>query len=183
MEKIDFADLMSADPKVKYGCARSLLAVAKENPAELYPRLDFFVGLLDGENRILKWTAIDIIGHLAKVDGAGKTDKLLGRLFSLLGAGNMITANHATGALANMALAKPGHRDRITAELLKIEGHSYETDECRNIAIGAAILAIGSHFGQLRDKEAAVEFVRRQMKNTRNATRKKAEQFLKKNRA
>jgi hypothetical protein len=178
--KIDFADLLSKDPKVKYGCARSLLAVAKENPAELYPRLDFFVSLLDGENKILKWTATDIIGHLARVDRAGNVDKLMGRLFSLLSAGNLITANHAITALANIALAKPEHRNRITDELLKVEYYSYDTDECRNIAVGRVVLAVGSYFNQLGRREATIEFVRRQMKNTRNATRKKAEQFLRK---
>ena len=65
MEKINLADLSSNDPKIKYGCAKNLLVAAKENPAEIYPHLDFFVKLLDSENRILKWTAIDIIGYLA----------------------------------------------------------------------------------------------------------------------
>jgi hypothetical protein len=183
MDKIDYNDLLSKDPDVKYGCARRLLAAAKEDPTQLYPRLDFFLSLLDGENRILKWTAIDIIGELARVDGAGKVDKLMVRLFDLLGAGNMITANHAIDALANVALAKPEHQDRITGELLKVEHYSYDTDECRNIAMGAVILAMGSYFDRLPDKEAAVEFVRRQTKNTRNATRKKAEQFLRKHKA
>ncbi len=180
MDNIDYNDLSSKDPVIKYGCAKRLLAAAKEDPAQLYPRLDFFVSLLDGENRILKWTAIDVIGQLARVDTAGDVDKLTGRLFALLGAGNMITANHAITALANIARTKPEHQNRITREILKVEHYSFDTSECRNIAVGTAIVAIGSYFDQLPDKEAAVAFARRQTKNTRNATRKKAEQFLKK---
>jgi len=147
---IDYADLLSRDPAVKYGCARRLLGLAREDPAQLYPRLDFFIGLLEGENRILKWTAIDIVGELARVDTAGAIDGLVGRLSELLSAGNMITANHAIAALANIARAKPEHQVRITGELLKVEHYSYDTDECRNIAIGAAILAIGSYLTSYR---------------------------------
>ena len=144
MEKINLADISSRDPKIKYGCAKNLLAVAKENPAEIYPELDFFVELLDSENNIIKWTAIDIIGRLARVDEAKKIDTLLERLFGLLNTGKMITANHAIMALADIALARPEHQQKITDELLKVECYNYDTDECRNIAIGAVIQAIDS---------------------------------------
>ncbi len=180
MGKINFDDLLSKDPKIKYGCAKNLLTVAKENPAEIYPHLDFFVKLLDSENKILKWTAIDIIGHSAKVDNAKAIDKLMGRLFRLLSAGNMITAHHAITALTDIALAKPEYQAEITSELLKVEHYNYDTDECRNISIGKVILAISTYFDELEYKEAAIEFVRRQTENTRNATKKKAEQFLRK---
>ncbi len=180
MEKLNFKDLLSKDPKVKYGCAKDLLVIAKEKPAEIYPNLDFFIKLLDSENKILKWTAIDILGALAKIDNAKIIDKLMSKLFGLLSAGNMITANHAIAALADIARVKPEHRVKITNELLKVEHYNYDTDECQNIAIGKVILAISIYFDELEDKDTTIEFVRRQTKNTRNATRKKAEQFLKK---
>jgi len=63
---------------------------------------------------------------------------------------------------------------------LKIEHYNYETDECRNIALGKVILAIGSYFDRLKDKKIVIEFVEQQTKNTRNATKKKAEKFLRK---
>jgi hypothetical protein len=46
--------------------------------------------------------------------------------------------------------------------------------------MGKVIEAIGSYSSQLKDKKAVIEFAQRQTKNTRNATRKKAERFLKK---
>jgi hypothetical protein len=180
VEKMNLTDLFSQNLKLKYGCARNLLAIAKENPSEIYPNLDFFVKLLDSENKIIKWTAIDIIGHLAKVDKAKKIDELVRRLFELLNAGNLITANHAITALTGIALAKPKYQGRITDELLKVEHYSYNTDECRNIAIGTVILAIGSYFSEVKDKGPTIEFVRRQTQNGRNATRRKAGKFLRK---
>jgi hypothetical protein len=136
--------------------------------------------MLDHENQILKWTAIDVIGHLAKSDKIKNTDRILKKLFGLLNAGKLITAGHAITALAGIAKAKPKYRGRITSELLKVERYKYDTDECRNIVIGIVIKAIGPFYPELKDKRAVIAFVKRQIKNRRNATRKKVEQFLKK---
>ncbi len=180
INKVHFEDLSSEDPKIKYGCAKNLLAIAKENPDELYPHFDYFAKLLDNENKILKWMAIDIIGHLAKVDKEKKVDRLMVKLFELLNTGKLITANHAVAALTDIATVKPEYQRKITDELLKVENYTYDTDECHNIVIGKVIMAIMPYFGQLEDRETVIKFVERQTKNKRNSTRKKAEQFLKK---
>jgi hypothetical protein len=177
--KTTFEDLTSENPKIKYGYAKNLLVTAKDNPAELYPHIDFFVKLMKNENGILKWTAIDIIGLLSKIDIEKKIDKMLDKLFAFLNTGNMITANHAIAALTDITLAKPEYQKIITDELLKVEHYNYETDECRNIALGKVVLAVSSYFDHLKDKKTVIEFVERQTKNTRNATKKKAEKFLK----
>ena len=176
----NFKGLTSKDPKIKYGCAKSLLATAKNTPAKLYPHIDFFVEFMKNENKILKWTAIDIIGLLSKTDEEKKIDKMLDKLLAFLDTGNMITANHAIAALADIAVAKPEYQKIITDELLKVEHHNYETDECRNIALGKVVLALSLYFDHLKDKKTVIEFVERQTKNTRNATKKKAEKFFKK---
>jgi len=178
--KLNLADLQSDSADVKYCCARNLIAIARENPARLYPHIDTFVKLLDSDNNILKWTAIIIIGNLARVDKDKKVDRLIGRLVGFLNAGKLITANNATMALAGIAIAKPQHRKQITKELLKVEHYDYDTDECHNIAIGKVIEAIGSYSSQLQDKKAVIEFAQRQTGNTRNSTKKKAERLLKK---
>ena len=179
-KEINLADLQSDSAEVKYCCARNLIAIAKEDPAQLYPHIDTFIKLLDGDNNVMKWTAIIIIGNLARVDKEKKVDRLISKLVGFLNAGKLITANNATMALAGIAIAKPRYRKQITEELLKVEHYDYDTDECRNIAIGKVIEAIGSYSRQLKNKKAVIEFAQRQTKNTRNATRKKAERFPKK---
>jgi hypothetical protein len=173
-------DLTSNNPKVKYACAKRLTVLAELNPGRLYPRLDFFINMLDHENQILKWTAIDIVGHLTESDKIKKIDRILKRLFGFLNAGKLITAGHAITALAGIATAKPKYRGKITNELLKVEHYKYDTDECRNIVIGIAIKAIGPFFAELKDRKTVIDFVKRQLKNRRHATQIKAEQFLKK---
>lgn len=179
-EKINLEDLSSKNPGVKYGCARKLLITAEHNPASLYSDFDYFVTLINSENRIIKWTAIDIIGNLSRVDKDKKIDKFIDKLFNLLDAGEPITANHAISALSDIALARPELTDEIIGELLKVEHYNYVTDECRNIALGKVVLTLERHFKGLKDKHKAVEFVKRQTKNTRAATSRKAEKFLKK---
>lgn len=175
---VNLKGLSSENPRIKYGAAKRLLATAKDDPARLYPEFDLFVELLDGNNRILRWIAIDIIGHLARVDGKKRVDGQLERLIGFLRGGELITANHAISALAAIAQARPEHRERIVGELLKVEGYGFATGECRNIAIGKVILALDTLFGQVEGKAPVLEFVRRQTRNRRNATRRKAEAFL-----
>lgn len=51
--------------------------------------------------------------------------------------------------------------------------------ECKNIIKGHAILALGEYFEESRNKKRILEFVKKQLKNNRSGTRKKAESFLK----
>lgn len=175
-----FKDLSAKDPQVKYGFAKYLRAVAKAEPAWLYPHFDFFVKLLDQDNKIFRWIAIDIIGLLAKVDKQNKVNKQIPTLFDLLKAGNLISASHTMNALATIVTAKPQYIDQVTKELLKVEDYDFDTDECWDIAQGKVIMAIGSYADRLKDKKAVVNYAKRQTKNNRNATKKKAEQFLNK---
>jgi predicted GIY-YIG superfamily endonuclease len=174
-----FEELSSRDPAVKYGAARALLANARQDPTALRPYSDYFIQLLESDNSVLKWTAIDVVGCLAATSGT-RIEAPLKRLFALVNSGKLITANHAISALAAIAVARPGYRPRITSELLKVEGYVYETEECRNIALGKVILGLGLYCGELRDRKRVVDFVRRQTHNSRSATGKKAIAFLKK---
>ena len=62
---------------------------------------------------------------------------------------------------------------------MKVATARYETPECRNVAIGHAIQALGAILPLLRNLAPVARFVRKQARNRRPATRKKAEQFLK----
>jgi hypothetical protein len=180
MADINLADLASKDPQVKYGCSRNILALAKADPAALYPQREAFIGLLDSDNRILRWTGITVIGALSRVDRSANIDAWVDRLIGFLDTGNLITANNAIAALSNIAVARPEYRPSITAELIKIEHYDYDTPECRNIAIGKAILAMDSYFDGLDEKRAVLDFARWQTVNSRQATKNKAARFLKK---
>ena len=180
MSKINLKELLSNDTKAKYRCIKRVIATSERNPKELYSDIDFFVKLLSSENNVIKWTAIRVIGNLSFVDKKNKVDKFIPRLIKLLNSGKLITANHAIFALTNIVLSKPENKDKMIRELIKIEHYNYDTVECRNIATGKVILALDKFGEQIRGNKKVLEFVRRQTKNTRNATKKRAEKLLKK---
>ncbi len=165
---------------IKYGCAKIIRLISDEHPELLYPRIDFFIGLLEGENRILRWEAVYVLASLAAVDSENKIEKIFDKYFSPIPGPELITASNVIKGAGKIALAKPKLAERIAKELLKIEKAKYENAECRNIALGQAIKSFDSFFDQISDQGAVVKLINRQLKNTRSSTKKAAEKFLKK---
>ncbi len=177
-----FEGLAAREARVRYGCAKVLLIISEKWPLALYPHFDFLAGLLDSENKIFQWNAAWILANLAAVDGRKKFEKIFDRYFAPIPGPVMITGANVIGAAARIAKAKPSLCNRITAELLKVEQAEYRTPECRNIALGHAIKSFDQFFDRIEDKGPVIRLIRRQLENTRPATRKKAERFLHKHR-
>jgi hypothetical protein len=172
--------LSSNKPNIKYGCAKVLNIISEKAPKILYPKIDFFIELLDNDNKILQWNAILIIANLAVVDSKNRFEKIFDKYFSPIRGPIMVTAANVIKGAAKIALAKPRLTEKITKELLKVERAKYQTSECRNVALGHTIKSFDQFFNQIKDKKPVVRLIRKQLKNTRNATRKKAEKFVKK---
>lgn len=146
----------------------------------LYPKMEFFVNLLDSENNIVKWNTMDIIANLTAVDSRNEFNKVFKKFYLNLNCGSLITAGHIVDNSGKIALHKPELQDEITEQLLKVEKIPLPTEECRNILIGKTINAFQAYFEKIKDKNEVISFVKRQLDNPRNATRAKAEKFLKK---
>jgi hypothetical protein len=173
----------SATARIRFASAKILRMISEENPEILYPSMDFFVDLLDDKNNILKWNAMDIIANLTATDTDNKFNRLFKKFYGFLYDGNLITAGHVVDNSGKIALAKPEFQDEITKELLKVEKIPLPTEECRNILIGKTIKAFEVYYGKIKDegnKDKIVSFVKSQLDNPRNATKSKAERFLKK---
>ncbi len=175
--------LSSTKAEVKFGSAKKLWLLSEEKPEELYPKFEFFLGLLDGGNKILRWNAARILACLAPVDRAGKLDAALDKYLSPIPGPEMIAAATAIGYGSRIALAKPHLAERIARAILEVQNARYKTEECRNVAIGHAIESLDRFFGLIADQNAVLAFVSAQRSNTRSAVRKKAEAFLKKHSA
>jgi len=174
-----FEGLRADRPRVKFGCAKVLRLVSENDPEALYPHFDRVVALLESDNKILQWTAIIAIGNLATVDREGRIEKIAARYLEPIRGPVMITAANVMGGAAKIALAKPRLADKIAREILKVEAAQYQTPECRNVALGHSINSLAQFFAHLRKRQAVVDMVRRQLHNPRQATRRKAERFLK----
>jgi hypothetical protein len=171
--------LTATEANVKYGCAKILEALSEENPGALYPQFDRLVAFLHAKNRILTWEAIRILANLSRADSEGKIEALLDTYFGPIRGPVLITAANIIKGSATIARAKPHLTPRVVNELLGIEKASYRTPECRNIALGKAIDALDAIFEQIEDPKPVLRFVRKQQHNPRQATRRRAERFLK----
>jgi hypothetical protein len=171
----------SPNPRVKYGCAKILSNLSEDAPEKLYSRMDFFIELLDSREKILKWNALDILANLAKVDAEKKFDRIFGKYYSFLQDEAMITVAHVVDNSGKIAKARPDLAKEITDRLLRVERLSltqHLTQECKNILLGKTIVAFGTYLDRIERKDDVTAFVKRQLQNSRNATRVKAEKFL-----
>lgn len=182
MEKLNLQDFLSDKPYIKYPCTKKAIALSKENPETLYPDFDFFLQFLNGENKILKWTALTVIGNLAAVDTQKKTDKLIPILISFLSDKTMVTAANAAKALSEIAYYKPEYREEILSALLKVEKAVYLnkgeiSPECTNVAIGGVIACLPKFGEDVYQRGDVKAFLKRQTKNTRKKVREMVEKL------
>jgi hypothetical protein len=173
------AGVNSNKPPIKYKSGKILMILSEKHPEILYPKWDRFVTLLDSENTFMKSIGIRILSNLTRVDVKNKFDKNFDRFYGLLDDESMITAASVVDNSGVIARSKPKLQDKITNKLLGIDKTSHGT-ECKNIIKGKAILSFGEYFEEARNKKKIIEFMEKELKNSRSATRKKAERFLKK---
>jgi len=176
----------SGNKRVKNASAKCLREISRIKPVKLYTSFDFFVELIDGEDTILKWNAIEVLSNLTEVESenlpgsqAGKFNrKILNKYISLFFDESMVTAANTISALGTVALNKPRLRKKITEELIKVDTLPY-TSECRNILTGKALDAFAIYIDKMKYNNDIIQFAEKHLKNRRNATRKKAEKLLK----
>ena len=176
----DLLENVSSDNAViKYKSLKVLMYLSEQQSELLYPEWDFFVKLLDNENTFLRTIGANTIANLTKIDNKNKFEKIFDKYYSLLEDESMINAANIAGRSGIIAKSKPNLQNKITDKLLDID-KTHHSSECKNIIKGKAILSFGEYIGEFEDKEKIIQFVKKELKNTRSATRKKAEKLLKK---
>lgn len=175
---LQFENLKSIDPNIKYGFTRELLKIGKESPEKLYKYFDKIATMIESENTIIKWTGIDLIGYMSSVDKRNKVDAYIPALKKFLHSGNLITCNKAVFSLGLIAKHKNKYRKKILDELLKIENDKFDTGECKNIAKGKVLETLLLFTEDISKNDSMIEFIIRETANTRNATSKKAFKLL-----
>lgn len=168
----------------KFAYEKTLRLISERRPDLIYPYFDFFVKLLDSDNSFLKWGAIISVANLTTVDADKKFEAVFPKYFAPIRGPEMITASNIIGSSATIARAKLGLVDPIAKEILKVERARFFyrgvlSPECRNVAIGHAIDSLDKFYGRIGDPTEVMEFVRRQLGNTRSRVVGKAERFIK----
>jgi hypothetical protein len=169
----------------KFAFEKVLRLVSESQPELIYPYFDVFIKLLDSDNSFLKWGSIITIANLTATDTPKKFEAIFSKYYAPISGPTMITAANIIVSSATIARFKPSLIDAITREILKVEKAKYKlkgclSPECRNVAIGHAIDSFDKFYDQIEDNKEVLNFVKRQLKNTRKQVAKKAEQFLRK---
>jgi hypothetical protein len=170
----------SSSARGRFAAAKVLRLVSERAPHRLYRHYEALLAILDSDNAILRWNAIQIIANLAPVDHQERIERMLDRFLHPIYEDEMIGAANCVQAGARIAVAKPHLADRIAQHILSVEHAVYKTPECRNVAIGHAIVALDQFLREIRKQDDVIAFVRRQLSNSRSGTKKKAEAFLRK---
>ncbi len=163
---------------IKFKSAKILVQISRDKPDLLYDYFDFFAEQLNNKNNILKWSAIDILANLTPVDIQKKFDQLMPDYYAKLCEGSLITSGHVIAGSAVIVKSKPYLEEKVTASVLDIENIPLPTEECRNIIKGHAITVFGDYFDYIGNKAGVIDFIRKELNNNRNSTKKKAEKFL-----
>lgn len=173
----------STKPSVRYGCGKILMDLSEDQPAKLCPYMDFFISLLDGKYRILRWVAIAVIANLTRVDSEDTFNTIFDKYFSLLNDEYMVTVANIVGHSSTIAQAKPRLIPRITKKLLEVENiktSPHLTPECKNVIAEKAISSFDAFFDKVENKSEVVSFVKRQLHKSRKTLQATAEKFLNK---
>ena len=167
----------SENKRIKNASAKCLREISRQNPKKLYQGFKFIEKLIDGDDTILKWNAIEVLANLTEVDMNNKFNlEVLNKYFGFLSDESMVTAANTITALGKVALNKSRLRKKITEELVKVDSLPHSA-ECRNILAGHALLAFENYIDDVKDKKGIKLFAEKHLKNKRNSTRKKAEKF------
>jgi hypothetical protein len=162
----------------RYNAGKELIVTAEKFPERVYPHFAAIAGLLGTEAKIVRWEVQRILSLLAGVDVENRMEPLLGEYLAYIRGTNMISAANAIGGAGTIALAQPALRERIVRAILEVERATYETPECRNVAIGHALEALGGIWETVRGDAAVRGFVERQKANTRAAVAKRARELV-----
>jgi hypothetical protein len=169
-----------AEPKgtARFAAGKALVVTAEKAPERVYPHFDEIAELLAGESKIVRWNAMQIVARLAGVDKDGRVEGVLDAYLAFIHGGNLISAANAIDGAARIALARPYLMERVLPALLGVERETYETPECRNVAIGQVLDALARLWPMVQSRAEVVAFIRRQQNCTRAAVARKAQRML-----
>ena len=168
-----------AEPKgtARFAAGKALVVTAEKAPERVYPHFDAVAAMLGGECKIVRWNAMQVLARLAPVDKDGKIEGVLAAYLAFIRGGNLISAANAIQGLARITLARPDLSARTLPGILSVGNETYETPECRNVAIGHALNALAELWPLVGSRPEVVAFVRKQQGNMRAAVARKAKRM------
>ena len=171
--------LKSSKETFRYKCFKVLMTISEKHGELLYPRWDYFVGLLDSDNSYRKMSAIQLIANLTRVDKESRFEKILEKYYGLLDDNSMIVAIYVASNSGKIVNAKPNLESQITNKLLGID-RTHHPEGRKPLIKAGAIEAFDQYFNGAVNKQGIIQFVKEQQNGDSPKTRKLAKEFLRK---
>jgi hypothetical protein len=171
------AGIVAKDDVYRYNCFQVLYRLSEKHPEVLYPKWDYFVGLLDSDNSYHRSTAGQLLANLTRADTEGRFEAIFDRVFALLDDDKIVPARQFAQHVGRIARAKPDLQARITERLLAVN-ETHHTESRKDLLKGDVIAAFDKFFANSPDQERILEFVERQLTCSSPSTRKAAQAFL-----
>ena len=168
--------ILSKKETIRFNSYKVLLFLSGKHPKVVYPKWDFFAGLIDSDNTYLKFIAVNIIANLVRFDTENKFEKIFAKYYNLLN-DSVVVAGHITANSGKIAKAKPELQIKITNKLLNIDKTNQKH---KDLIKAGAIESFGEYFERSKDKKKIIEFVKAQLNCESPKTRKIAKEFLRK---
>ena len=129
--------------------------------------------------------SIITLSNLASMDKDNRFADVYERYFSLLQSDSMITASNAVRNAWKIIAANPDLEGDVTSRLLRITENTYydkgqPSPECKNILYGHVLYCFEQYFATSANKERILAFAAEAAGNSRKATARQAEAFLRK---
>lgn len=171
-------EMSAASGTGRFAAGKALCVTAEKDPARVYPFWDDVAGLIHSESKVVRWNAIRILSLLTAVDEDHKIDGMLDPYLAPILGDNLITACNVIQGAGRIATSRSDLLDRVIPALLAVEGATYATPECRNVAIGHVLDVLVGLPRDVTRRPDCAEFIRRQRTNPRAAVAKKALQMF-----
>jgi len=168
---------------VKYHAEKILRICSESNPRLVYPYFQDVAELLASPNNFLRWGAINILANLAAVDDQRRFDAVYDQFFEQLNTDSMIAASNVIENAWKIINRYPEREPDITARLLAVENNTYlnkgkPSPECKNIVLGNVIDCFSRYFSSSQCQQQMIDFVHRQLDNSRRTVARRAAVFL-----
>jgi hypothetical protein len=163
----------------RYNCHKVIFQISKTHTQLLYPKWDYFFGLLESPNAYHRMSAINIISYLTSADTGRKFDPVFDRYFQLLDDKSMIVARYLALSAGIIVKNKPYLTEKIIEKLLGIENTHHEKER-KELIKHDIIQFFSLLFDQISEKEKIISFVDKQLNSSSPKTRKAAKAFLSK---
>jgi hypothetical protein len=150
--------------------------ISESHPKALYPEWDTIENLLKNGNSYTKYATIYLIANLTKVDNQNKFANFFNEYFGEIDTDRTVTAAHVTLNAGKIARAKPKLQNRIIEKLLSIDKN--HKGKQKELIKSYAIQAFSEFFGDVKEKDEVIKFVKEQLNSNSPRTRKAAKQFL-----